>query len=250
LFWYPFTDKAWIKKWNKVPWDTPDLNRPDPRQDDFQQQLAAKIAAIGLGFVVKFPQFTPPLLNLLMKTTRTGTVVAPAPNIFHYTRYFPRRLFDLSYAIETGDRFEKFRSAWNIVTEKVCSLAKPRHTCHTPWSFCYGPKGSFPMNFLMHARFFKCSHGYLAPAVDFKRTVMMEAITYIGSDVREFYREIEHHWISLGGRPHWGKTYNPEQDFGKFYGDNITKFNVVREQMDPSGLFLNKFLRHVLRIHS
>jgi FAD/FMN-containing dehydrogenase len=248
LFWFPFTNKAWIKKWDKVPWDTPDQNRPDPRQDDFQQQVQAKVGEIGLGFLVKYPQFTPPLCNLLMATTKMGTVVAPAPTVFHYTRYFPRRLLDLSYAIETGDRFEKFQSAWNIVTQTVCSFAKPRRTCHTPWSFSYGPKAAFPQNFLMHARFFKSSEGYLAPAVDFKRTVMMEAITYIGSDVREFYDKIEQHWISLGGRPHWGKTYNPNLDFEKLYGDNIRKFNAVRERMDPQGLFLNDFLRHVLGI--
>jgi len=197
---------------------------------------------------VKFPQFTPPFSNLLMRTTKTGTVVAPAPNVFHYTRYFARRLLDLSYAIETGDHFENFKSAWNIVTETVCSFAKPKRTCHTPWSFSYGPNGAFPQNFLMHARFLKSSEGYLAPAVDFKRTVMMEAITYMGSDVREFYNKIEQRWISLGGRPHWGKTYSTNLDFAQFYGDNIKKFNAVREEIDPQGLFLNDFLRHVLGI--
>lgn len=248
LFWFPFTKKAWIKKWDKVPWDTPDQNRPNAQQQTRQQKLLAKVGAIGLEFIARFPQFTPPFSNLLMAGTQTGTVVAPAPEIFHYQRYFPRKLYDLSYAIEAGEHYEKFQSAWNIVTEKVCAYAKPSGTCDCPWSFCYGADGVFPQNFLMHARFFKGSEGYLAPAVGFERTVMMEVVTGFGTEVEAFYHEIEEHWISLGGRPHWGKTYRTDQDFSKFYGDNLAKFNAVREKLDPHGLFLNDFIRHVLGV--
>lgn len=53
----------------------------------------------------------------------------------------------------------------------------------------------------------------------------------------------EAHLLSLGGRPHWGKTYNTEINFAKLYGENMEKFETIRRQMDPHGVFLNDFTR-------
>ncbi len=72
---------------------------------------------------------------------------------------------------------------------------------------------------------------------------MLQLITYFGTNCQQYFREIEAHFLSLGARPHWGKTFNTDLDFVKLYGDNMEKFNAVRQQMDPRGLFLNDFTR-------
>ena len=74
---------------------------------------------------------------------------------------------------------------------------------------------------------------------------MFEAVTYVGTPSTAYYEEVEAHWLSLGGRPHWGKTYNPKLDFKSMYGENWEAFNKIRRRMDPKGMFLNDFTRHV-----
>ena len=133
---------------------------------------------------------------------------------------------------------------------KVSEFARPRpgksRYSASPWA--YQKDGRFPMNFLMHIRFLDHSDGYLSPAVGTGRKFMYEAITYIGSDQQQFYNEIEQHLLHLGGRPHWGKTYSDNLDFNKIWGENMAKFDVIRREMDPDGLFLNPFLRHVFGV--
>ena len=103
-------------------------------------------------------------------------------------------------------------------------------------------------NFIFHCRFLWSSSGFMAPAVDNLHTCMFEAVTYIGTPSKEYYDEVESHWLSLGGRPHWGKTYNPNLDFRSVYGNNWDRFNQIRQKMDPEGMFLNDFTRHVFQV--
>ena len=159
------------------------------------------------------------------------TMIAPAATVFHYQNYFPRRLLGLSYAIDNGQNFRNFQSAWTFVTEKVAAYRERRR---------------FPQNFLMHCRFLKNSSGYLAPAGGNEHTCMLEIFSYIGTeDQQRYFTEIEDHWLSLGGRPHWGKVYSSDLDFAKIYGKRLRHFNRIRRRLDPRGRFLNPFMREL-----
>jgi hypothetical protein len=244
LLWFPFTDKVWVKKWDRLPWETSDDHPPAPGPT-FKEKVGIKLSNLLTGFAIQFPQFTPSVLNFLASSVTQQTVVGPAPNIFHYASYFPKELYDLSYAIETGRKFEKFQSAWNFTVDRVRKSAKPtRGGGNSPFSFDYDSDGEFPQNSLLHARFLKGSKGLLAPATGFESTCMFEAITYVGTpEWDRYYPVIEKHWQSLGGRPHWGKSYSLDAPFARIYGANMEKFKAIRQALDPNGLFLNDFLR-------
>jgi L-gulono-1,4-lactone dehydrogenase len=244
LLWFPFTKNVWVKSWDRVDWSVPDYHPPKPGPT-FKENLGIKIANSLTGFALQFPQFTPPVCNILASTVSQQTVVAPGPDIFHYASAFPRKLFDLSYAIANGKEFENFKSAWNFAVNTICEFARAkRNTCYSPFSFDYRADGRFPQNSLLHARFLKGSEGWLAPAAGFESTCMFEAITYVGTpDWNAYYPLVERHWQSLGGRPHWGKSYSIDAPFGEIYGENMAKFKAIREELDPRGLFLNDFLR-------
>ncbi len=249
LFWLPFTDEVWVKRWDKVPWDTPNKNVPG-FWNKLQQMIQAQGGTLALKFALRFPRITPLLSKTLKKLTWTGERVAPSPSIFHYQEYFPRKLWDLSYAVECGDEFENLKSVWNLVIDKVCEYAKPKpgKSCTSTWG--YQKYAKFPINFLMHIRFLNHSGGYLAPAVGDRRIFMFEAITYMGTaDYKKFFDEIEHHLLKLGGRPHWGKTYSYNNlNYDKIYGEHMVKFKKIRQEMDPGGLFLNDFMRKVFSL--
>jgi len=246
-FWYPFNDKVWVKTWDRVPYTVASVNAPG-RFEDFKQKTLGVTSDAILKTATNLPFMTPILQKTLMAATPEQTMIASPPDVFHYQNYFPRRLYDLSYAIDNGADFSNFRSAFRIVTSKVCEYARPRQSCTSPWASDYKRGRKFVQNFIMHCRFIKSSTGFMAPAVGNRHTCMFEAVTYIGTPSEDYYREVEAHWLSLGGRPHWGKSYNPMLDFKKLYGDNWERFNRIRQRMDPEGLFLNDFTRHVFQV--
>lgn len=248
-FWYPFNDKVWVKTWDRVSYDVASVNAPGRLEDLKQRILGASSDAI-LKVATNITSLTPILEKTLMAATSERTMISTAPDVFHYQNYFPRRLYDLSYAIDTGEDFSKFRSAFEIVTSKVCEYAKPKRSCTSPWFFDYKRGHKFVQNFIMHCRFIRNSNGFMAPAVGNRYTCMFEAVTYVGTPSEQYYKEVEAHWLSLGGRPHWGKTYNPDLDFKALYGENWEKFNRIRQKMDPEGIFLNDFTRHVFQVET
>jgi L-gulonolactone oxidase len=248
-FWYPYNDRVWVKYWDRVPYDTPDVNAPG-KYEDLKQRFIGFSSDLILRWATAVPRLTPLCTKVLMAASAKGTMVALPYDVFHYQNYFPKSLYDLSYAIDNGDDFSRFRSAFQIIREKVLKFSKPKGSPTSASPFAYGPGAIFPQNFIVHCRFIKNSNGYMAPAVDNGHTTMFEAITYFGADCEAYYREIEDHWLSLGGRPHWGKTYRPTLDFRALYGRNWDAFDRIRRQMDPDGLFLNDFMRHVFQVKS
>ncbi|MBV8859351.1 MAG: FAD-binding protein [Acidobacteria bacterium] len=246
-FWYPFCDKVWVKTWDRVSGEVKNVKAPG-RLEDFKQRMLGVTSDAILKVATNLPFFTPIMQKTLMAATPEQTMVAPAYEVFHYQNYFPRRLYDLSYAIDTGEDFSNFRSAFEFVTAKVCEYAKPKRSCTSPWGFEYKRGRQFVQNFIMHCRFIRNSDAFLAPAVGNHYTCMFEAVTYVGTPSKQYYEEVEAHWLALGGRPHWGKTYNPDLDFRALYGSNWDAFNRIRQRMDPEGLFLNDFTRHVFQV--
>jgi L-gulono-1,4-lactone dehydrogenase len=242
--WYPFNDTVWVKMWDRAPGHVATVNGPG-RFENLKQRFLGATSDAVMKVSTNLPRLTPLSCRTLMSATPEHTMIAPPPDVFHYQDYFPQRLFDLSYAIDTGDNFQKFRSAFEFTAEKIYEFAKPINSRTSPWPWEYGSGAQFVMNFNIHCRFIKGSKGYMAPATGHRHTCMFEAITYMGTPCQDFYGQVEQHWLSLGGRPHWGKTYSPNLDFKAIYGANWDKFNRIRRQMDPHGIFLNDFTRHV-----
>ncbi len=60
-----------------------------------------------------------------------------------------------------------------------------------------------------------------------------------------FFKDAEAIFRTFDGRPHWGKLHNLRApDFEQLY-TQWARFQSVREQLDPSGLFLNPYLRTI-----
>jgi L-gulono-1,4-lactone dehydrogenase len=231
VFWLPFGDKVSLKQGNRVPWETPDENAPGA-WDEISQKINTAFQTFALKELSKFPRLTPTVMHIGMKLEHQGLITAPAPLFFHYQSDFPRGLLDLSYGFDPGADFQHFQNAWSFVCNTVNEYSK---------------QGEFPQNSFMHARFIRNSDAYLAPSVGNAHTCMMQIIT--GSEAgaaNQYLSDIENHLQSLGGRPHWGKTFNVDVDFGRLYGDHLRQFETVRSRMDPNGLFLNEFLTRVL----
>lgn len=260
--------KVWIKKGNKIKKEgasTPNCPSGVPSQvwDGLEKKFGglaySKIAEYSSGGLLQ--QATVEGLLKIMSTLAYSSAkddyVAPAPRFYHYqTSAFP--VLDFSFAIpmdlQKDPNYLNFSKAWWSVVYAVNQWA------HTKSEF----NQRYPVNVALHARFIKNSQSLLSPAYQpagsSTHTCWIEFISGAPTPNQadkdwyknymktwaEFCQLIGPIWLELGGRPHWAKQWqlldklSPSiyQQLPKMYGDNLTKFKAVRDQLDPTETFL------------
>jgi len=97
---------------------------------------------------------------------------------------------------------------------------------------------------LITCRFLPAAYdSYLSPA--YGRDTAFITVNFINyfSNYEEFFKQFEQILAPFKPRPHWGKFhYLDQQKVFDAYGDNVTKFNNLRKQLDPHSLFSNGFI--------
>lgn len=230
ILWMPYTDIAWIKRWNKT--EAPISVSPFRRRLTLINQYLSNYLAGGqlLRLMSTFPSLTPRLIPILKRCIVKRNIVDLASEVLHYQHYFVR-FWDLSYGLPIS----KARAGFEVITN---TLERFRE------------KKRFPLNMVISFRFVAGSNALISPAFD-GPTCFLEQLTYISTpDFEPFYKEVEDQWLALGGRPHWGKVYYQTAEIPGLYGDRMERFLAVRQELDPGGVFLNEFLEEVLGLSS
>lgn len=68
---------------------------------------------------------------------------------------------------------------------------------------------------------------------------------YWKQDPQPLFRRVEPILLRHGGRPHWGKMFDPGLARVPDLYPNWQRWNAVRRRLDPGGKFLNPFLRKI-----
>jgi L-gulonolactone oxidase len=69
---------------------------------------------------------------------------------------------------------------------------------------------------------------------------------FVGMPHGRYFREVEAIMSGVGGRPHWGKLHFLESaDLRQRY-PRFDEFMLLRDELDPDGLFANNYLDRVL----
>lgn len=246
LFWFPYTTKIWLKTWKRVGEDVPLKNVPGLYAKN-REWLAGQVSIFSMELMIRFPRLTPYFSRMLLGGIQQKKMVAYTDDVYHYQRYFPVKLHDLSYNLDVGENFDNFKKCFYHMVQKIEEYAKPKKCTSSPWPWAYEKGARFPQKFTTHVRFIKTSKSLLSPARGNKFSVYLEALTYFGADYKDYYNELENYWKQFGARPHWGKTFDETQDFEQLFGDGLMKFNEIRKRLDPDGVFLNDFMRHVFK---
>ena len=71
---------------------------------------------------------------------------------------------------------------------------------------------------------------------------------YAKQDPRPLFRLAEPILLRWGGRPHWGKIFDPELAKVHELYPNWERWQTVRRRLDPGGKFLNPFLAKVFGV--
>jgi FAD/FMN-containing dehydrogenase len=236
IFWFPFNRECFVRTWDSIP----DPNVPGFSRWFFVRQwLVANVGGPVVFFVLALlPFLTPPLSRLFHYFFGTLDHRVPAHDAMQYERFFPR-VYDTGYAIPIAVNapggFAAFQRAW---LEAVDRVEAARH------------EATYPQNLVLHARFGAQSAAFLAPNGGPGESAFIELITHANtSRFEEHFSAVERSWRRLGGRAHWGKvSFEPGRILDSYAPAAVQAFRQVRDAFDPDEIFLNDYVRTLLRM--
>lgn len=99
--------------------------------------------------------------------------------------------------------------------------------------------------FPAEVRFTREDDFFLSPASG-RHVAYIAVHTYWKEDHTEYFDAAEDVFLAAGGRPHWGKLHRLRAaQLAALYPD-ASRFEAVRQTLDPSGVFLNGYLKRTL----
>jgi FAD-linked oxidoreductase len=98
--------------------------------------------------------------------------------------------------------------------------------------------------FPFEVRFVKSDNIWLSPFYQ-RETCSIAVHRYFNEDYKPLYKAVEPILQKYGGRPHWGKLNTMSGvELSKMY-PHWEDFKEIRQQMDPTGKFLNPYLKQL-----
>jgi hypothetical protein len=228
MFWYPYTDKAWMKYWNAAPGQKIDFGWWQRTTGKISQYVGRKLLGGPLEWALHHvPQLTPLSMKAALRFTRESTYIEGAADAFHF-EYVNPLLWDACYAIPMDQATAAWQGLMSLIEE-------------------FRARGRYPINMVTTSRFTRASTSTLSPAYG-RDTCFLEAITSKGTPhIGEFYRAFEDLMMhEFDGRPHWAKVFYHISEVRGVYEKRLAEFEEVRERWDPEGIFLNPFLSEVM----
>jgi FAD/FMN-containing dehydrogenase len=103
------------------------------------------------------------------------------------------------------------------------------------------------VNFPAELRFVAADDAWLSPMHGTAQEVFccLGAYTADGPDHERYFAEFESLAQSLGGRPHWGKSFTATGNYLAPVYPRYRDFAALRREWDPEGRFLNAYLRRL-----
>lgn len=108
-------------------------------------------------------------------------------------------------------------------------------------------KRKFTVHFPIECRYVKQDDIWLSPSYQ-RESAYIAVHMYKGMKFKEYFDAVEEVFQHYDGRPHWGKmhTMTTKQIITAY--PRLHDFLHVREELDPSGLFLNDYVRQLFGI--
>ena len=105
-------------------------------------------------------------------------------------------------------------------------------------------KKQLPVHFPVEYRYVRGDEAWLSPFHQ-RDSVAISLHQYVGMEYDAYFRGAEAILRSYGGRPHWGKMHNlGARELAPLY-PRWDDFQRLRVQLDPSGMFMNDYLRRL-----
>ena len=220
FYWYPYTDRAQLKRNNRVAESHSPLSAFRGWMDD--EFLANTVWQGVCRLGRKVPAIVPTVQAIAARALTARTYTERSDRVF----CTPRRVHF------TEMEYEIPRAALPEVLD-----ALPRIIDALP----------FKVQFPVEVRFTGSddvwlSHGYG------RESAYVAVHQFTGAPYEPYFRAFEALCRPLGGRPHWGKLhYRTAEDLRPVY-PKFDDFVAVRDRLDPARVFTNEYLDRVLGV--
>ena len=107
------------------------------------------------------------------------------------------------------------------------------------------PRRRLPILFPIEVRFAAPDEAFLSTAYG-RDTCYIAVHQYHGMEFETYFRAVEEIMDSYQGRPHWGKRHYQRAGTLRDRYPDWDRFQAVRSQLDPEGVFANDYTRRVL----
>ncbi|MGZ8717548.1 MAG: D-arabinono-1,4-lactone oxidase [Aeromicrobium sp.] len=220
FYWFPHTDKALLKRNNRVAEGTEP--RPVGR---FKRWLDDEfLSNEGFDIINKFARRTPRLIPRI--NNLTASVLSA------------REYVDDSFNVFVSPRRVKFRES---------EFAVPRYALQDVlddlrvWLDAGHERITFPIE----VRFTAADDVWMSTGHE-RDNAYVAVHQYYKTDYREFFGVAESIFTEHEGRPHWGKIHTLDADYLRKRYARFDDFVAIRDQLDPTRLFSNAYLDRVL----
>ncbi|MFC7529484.1 D-arabinono-1,4-lactone oxidase [Actinoplanes sp. GCM10030250] len=218
FFWYPYTDRASLKRNNRVAED----DRPLPAlrgwfDDDFLSNTVWQgVCKLGQ----RLPAAVPAISGVAARALSARTYTGRSDQVFCSPRRV--RFTEMEYEIPRAALPEVLDALSGIFERLPFKVQFPVEVRFT------GPDDVW------------LSHGYG------RESAYVAVHQFLGTPYEPYFRAFEDVCTPLGGRPHWGKLHYRDAESLRPAYPRFGDFLAVRDQLDPSRMFTNEYLERVL----
>ena len=218
FFTFPYTDVALTRASER----TSEPPRPPPAWQAFLEDVVLVNGALGASCRIgKLAPRAVPALNRAI-----ARAAGRSERSDHSYLVYPNRrsvvFTEMEYAIP--------RAAVGVAVERVMDLVKRRQ---------------LPVSFPLEVRVVAPDDAFLSTAHG-RETAYVAVHMYRGTEFESYFRGVEAIMDEYGGRPHWGKRHYQSAATLRHRYPEWDRFQVVRERLDPEGVFQNDYTERVL----
>lgn len=218
FYWFPYTDVAQIKLTNK----TNEVPGPPSRWSYWKVLLMENVLFWVLSECCRLiPRLCKPVSRLSAASVPDVQEVGDSHRIFATPRLV--RFNELEYSVP-ADRMR-------IVLEEIREMVD-RH--------------QFAVHFPIECRYVQGDNLWLSPA-NGRDSAYIAVHMYRGMEYADYFAKVEEICRQHGGRPHWGKMHTMTADQLRSIYPKWDAFHRLRQELDPSGIFLNPYLAEMLQ---
>jgi FAD-linked oxidoreductase len=218
FYWYPYTDRAQLKRNNRVPASDRPLSAFRGWLDDQFLSNTVFQGACRLGRTL--PAVVPTVSAVAARALTARTYTDRSDRVF----CTPRRVHftEMEYEIPRAALPEALSALPRIIEELPFQVQFPVEVRFT------GPDDVW------------MSHGFG------RESAYIAVHQFTGSPYEPYFRAFEAVCAPLGGRPHWGKLHYRDADSLRSVYPHFDDFLAVRDRLDPARVFANPYLDRVL----
>ena len=218
FYWYPYTDRAQLKRNNAVPGSHRPLTKFRGWLDDEFLSNTVWQWVCRLGQTV--PAIVPTANAVAARALTARTYTERSDRVFCTPRRV--RFTEMEYEVPRAAMPEVLAALPRIIDGLPFKVQYPVEVRFT------GPDDVW------------LSHGYG------RESAYIAVQQYAGSPYEPYFRAVEAVCVPLGGRPHWGKLHYRDADSLRKVYPKFDDFLGVRDKLDPARVFTNGYLDRVL----